>query len=341
MKDAYYCFGQYGEKPLPGLNEISCILNEGIEPVIFIDSCVCLDIIKTIDYRNKAQNVDRKKLVSLKEYISKTKIRLSPIFGLIELCYQGGIFNESKFWDFQRRIDFFIDVPKRTFNSLKFDFTKDYLILKRPQLLGNNPYNELEPFFLSTYCALLKIRALSLRDISGKRAEENSLELLAWMVDDLKIMLGREYKLGLNIFGGVTEFRKMIWLDGKQELIKKKLIGTTWDLLHSRFCSDNMMLKKALGSNIAAHFLTNDYSLFKLLYKYSLTIIVDAGQEIGITRVNNSNYDLPHLKGAFLDKQNRIMIDLLSTRFNKKIDFHKQRVLSLIDELEKQNGIKL
>lgn len=41
------------------------------------------------------------------------------------------------------------------------------------------------------------------------------------MLNSLGFILGIKPKLAMNIFGGKTEFRKMISLDGKERLIKK------------------------------------------------------------------------------------------------------------------------
>lgn len=64
---SYSVFTEKGQNSLPDDDVITELLAEGIEPVIFLDSCVCLHIIKIIDFKKKATNVDFKKVIALKE----------------------------------------------------------------------------------------------------------------------------------------------------------------------------------------------------------------------------------------------------------------------------------
>lgn len=193
----------------------------------------------------------------------------------------------------------------------------DYFTLNQPKLRNHTPFYGLESFFLNTYCSLLKIRELALNGLSKKYAEKNILEFTKWMANTLGIMLGIEFKLAMNIFGGKTEFRKMIWLEGKEHLIKKKIVGTAWDITHARFCSNNFSLSKKLGENLNAFFLTSDTNLFKLLSESSLTMIFDSG-EIGSSSMINTSFDYPHFDESFLNKNNTKMMELITERFNHK-----------------------
>jgi len=339
MKNEYFCFNENGKVTLPNTLEIEELLEQEIEPTIFIDSCVCLHIVKLVDYRKEAVGIDKEKLFYLKEYLSKNPIDLNPIFGLMELSQNGDLFDKNKFWDFFHRINFFKQIPLKRLRTYRFDFNTDYLILKQPDInKEHSPFYGLDSFFLNTYACLLKIRELSLRGISKRFAEQNATDFLNWMSDTLGIILGVEYRLAMNIFGGETEFRKMIWLEGKAELIKKKLIGTAWDITHARFCSNNHFLNKTLERNLSAYFLTSDSNLYKLLAEYSLTRIFDAGEKM-VTNLYNSSFNYPHLGSDFLDKNNKVMLELLSDRFNKKVHFDRDKVESIIHELEKKNNV--
>lgn len=70
-KKTYSCFSEQGEVKLPSQEEISKKISAGIEPVIFLDSCVCLHIIKVVDYGRQATGVNQLCIVTLKEYLSK------------------------------------------------------------------------------------------------------------------------------------------------------------------------------------------------------------------------------------------------------------------------------
>lgn len=337
----YYSFTEKGEKKLPSREDVLRLSNAGITPVIFLDSCVCLDIIKIIDHKNKARNVDKAKIVNFKNCISDSQIHISPLFGLMELCYKDDKFDEDKFWDFNNRINFFEKIPKVYFKEFKFNYTRDSLDIERSYLRKSSPYYGLEPTFLYTYVSLLKIRELALKELAKNIAEKNCFDLINWMVDELGIVLGLEYKLGMNIFGGSTNFWKMIGIDGKNDLIKKKLIGTAWDILHSRLCTNNLKLSEMLSEPIEAYFLTDDYNLFKLLYKSNLSVIINNSKGHNVTTLSNSDYNLRHFDQLFLEKQNRLMIKLLTERFNKPIVYDLIKVKAMIEELEQRNNITL
>ena len=260
------------------------------------------------------------------------------MFGLMELCQRKTEFDQQKFWDLYARIDFFQKIPKKHLNSYRFDFQKEYFTINQPNLKNHTPFYGLESFFLNTYCCLLKIRELSQKGLSKNYAEKNILEFIDWMADTLGILGGIEFKLAMNIFGGKTEFRKMIWLEGKNNLIQKKIIGTAWDITFARFCSNNFSLSKKLGENLNAYFLTSDTNLFKLLSENSLTMILDSG-EIGSSSMINTSFDCPHFDESFINKNNRKMLELITERFNQEIIFDKNKVVDLIINLEKTNNV--
>lgn len=339
FENSYYSFNEKGESELPSKEKISLLKNEGINSVVFLDSCVCLNIVKVIDQKDKAPNVDQNKLVNFKNYISESQIQMSSQFGLMELCFKEGKFDEEKFWDFKDRIDFFEQMPKTDFEELKYDYNRDYSIAKYPPLQKSGPYYGLEKVFLYTYASLLKTRELALRGLSKNIAEKNCFDLINWMVDELGIILGLEYKLAMNIFGGSTNFRKMIGIDGANDLTKKKLIGTSWDILHSRFCTNNLKLSGMLNEPTNAYFMTEDYNLYKLLHKYNLSVIIEGSKDVGVTTLSNSDYDLPHFDKEFLNSQNRLMINLLAERFNKPTHTDIEKVKVIIEELEKRNNL--
>jgi hypothetical protein len=341
-KQTYFSFTEKGKEDLPSKEEILYLESENTRPIIFIDSCVCLDIVKTINYRNKVQSITREKVLHLKEYLTDSKIRLKPMFGLIELCYEQGRFNEKKFWEFNNRIKYFEDIPLKYFHGYKYNFDKDFFLLFTSDLGLQSTFNALESYYLNAYCALLKIRALALKGLSKTMAKRNITDFFNWMVDELGIVLGLEYFLSLKIFGGSSEYRKMIWLDGKQEIIKKKLVGSSWDIFHARLSTNTFefnKLKLIDNKKVYTYFLTNDLNLFNLFAYYSLFCVIEKADDTGTMRLFNSDLNVPHLDNKFIDDQNRKIFEALSERVNKKIENNPTKTKLLIQDLEKKNNI--
>lgn len=336
MSTTYYCFSEKGEIELPTQDEIDNLITKGVKPVIFLDSCVCLHIIKVVDYAKKATNVDLARIIHLKEYLEEKSISISPFFGLLELCMKNGLLDEQKHWDFRQRIKFFEQIPLKAFKKFKYDFSRDFFLLKEHPKLVSPP---MASFLNNTYCALLKIRELALNGLSKDLAEANIYEFLDWMSNDLNMILAIEYKLAMSIFGGITEFRKMIGLDRKNEQAKKALLGTTWDIFHARNTSNSFRLFKMLDQNISPVFMTSDGNLFRLLQKFSLTLIKDGGDTMDTTFLFNSGFDYPHLERSFISEQNRKMLNLLLDRHGNEYEYDHNKVSKLITELEIRNGV--
>lgn len=337
-KSSYYCFSEKGEVLLMDLVIDNSIQNE-IKPIIFIDSCVCLQIIKLVDYGKKATDINKDKILNLKEYIQKTNIEMSPLFGIMELCSRKEVFDVQKFWDFKHRIDFFLLITLKNLKQMNFHFKRDYMKFKTDNLNLGSPYNDIKSFQLNTYSSLLKIRLIAKESLLKKDFEKNCNQLIDWMISDLKIFLGFEYKLGISIFGGNTELRKMLGIDMNSEKVKKILLGTTWDIFHSRFSTNSSMISKILGENLKPYFLTNDKNLFNLFKSLELSMLIDGGENFGSSFVFNSEIDYPDYDEKIMKKLNVKMITLLTERFKKKYIFDEKYTLNLIDELETKNNI--
>jgi hypothetical protein len=338
-KSNYYCFSEKGEVLLPNLLEINQSILNGIKPIIFMDSCVCLQIIKLVDYGKKATEIDKEKIFNLKEYVQKNSIELSPLFGIMELCSKKENLDVQKLWDFKHRIDFFLLIPLKNLKQMNYDFKRDYIKFKSDNLDLGSPYSDVKSFQLNTYSSLLKIRLIGKESLLKKDFEKNCNQLIDWMESDLKIILGIEYKLAVSIFGGNTEFRKMLGIDSNPEKAKKILLGTTWDIFHSRISTNSSMISKILGENLNPFFLTNDKNLFKLFKSLGLSMIIDGGENFGSSYVFNSGIEYPNFDEEINEKQNIKMITLLTERFKNKYIFEEEYVLNLIDKLEIENNI--
>lgn len=336
-KSNYYCFSEKGEVLLPNKLEINISIANGMKPIIFIDSCVCLQIIKLVDHGKKATEIDKEKIFNLKEYIQKNNIELSPLFGIMELCSRNENFDTQKFWDFKHRIDFFLLISLKNLKQMNYDFKRDYFKFKCDNMDLASPYSNIKSFQLNTYSSLLKIRLIAKESLLKKDFEKNCNQLIDWMISDLKIVLGFEYKLGFSIFGGNTEFRKMLGIDLNPEKVKKILIGTTWDIFHSRFSTNSSMISKILNENLKPFFLTNDKNLFNLFKSIGLSMIIDGGEKFGSSFVFNSGIEYPNYDEKITENLNIKMVTLLIERFKNEYIFEEKNILNLIDKLEMSN----
>ncbi|TDX87311.1 hypothetical protein [Epilithonimonas xixisoli] len=337
---SYSCFSEKGECPLPPQEFIDECLKDGIEPVIFLDSCVCLHIIKVVDYGKDATNVDFSKIIALKEYLEKhPEIKINPFFALMELCNQTGVLDKQKLLDFKSRIDFFEQIPLKVFKKFKYDFFRDMFVFKDFSKLPDNALDAFYPILMNSYCALLKIRSIALGGVTKSKAESNINEFADWMIDELKIFRGAEYKLAMNIFGGNTNFRKMLGLDSKPKEVKKKILGTSWDMFHSKFTTSSFRLFEILQRNIYPYFLTSDSNLFKIFQNFSLHILKDGGGNFMSSFISTSDFNYPHFEDSFIDKNNEKLFNSFVDRRNQEYEFDRVKVDKMISELELVNGI--
>ncbi|MAQ76081.1 MAG: hypothetical protein CL613_07095 [Aquimarina sp.] len=340
-KSHYYSFNQQGECDLPSAREVKALVNDQINPIIFLDSNVCLNVIKVVDFGKNAENCNKEKVLHLKKYISKTGIEVNPILGIIELCLKNGELDYQKMTDFMSRISFFNKIPDKYFNRQNFDFHKNFFVAENDHFSANsNIWLQIEPMILNTYCSLLKIRQLSLNGLAMNNARKNIEIFAQWMIESLGLWVGIEFNLALKIFGGLTNFRKMIWLDGKARQTRKKLWGSAWDIMHARVCTNNYTMSLYFEEKTEAFFLTNDRSLFTLLSDFNLMGIVNSGGQKSITSIYNVNFDYPHLDDEFLDDHLKRLFDEMYKSIKREYRFDRDFVIQEIKKLEELNGIK-
>ncbi|WP_367867580.1 hypothetical protein [Pedobacter sp. WC2423] len=336
----YNCFTEKGQSDLPDNEFIKDCFQKGIEPVIYLDSCVCLHIIRVIDHRRSAENVDFSKIIALKEYIDKhPDIKISPFFAFLELCTKNGAIDKEKFQDFKLRIDFFEQIPLKVFRKFKYDFHRDIFVFRNIADILGNPLEVVDQVVNNSYCTLLKVRSLALNGLTKNMAEDNLSLLTDWMINSLNIFRGSEYKLAMHIFGGNTEFRKMIGMDSKGANVKKKLIGTAWDMFHTKFTANSFRLSEILQRNIYSFFLTSDNNLFKIFENLSLEVIKDGGDDFVSSFIMTSDFSYPHLDESFIDRNNEKLFEIFLDRRNQQYIYDKVKVDKMIAELEFENGI--
>lgn len=335
----YHTFNEKGKANFPTDIELIENSNKGIEPVLILDSCVCLELVKFADYKNKA-NVDRKKVIHFLDYIHNKKIEIISFSGLLELCHDSMTmtFNKIKFEDFKHRIDFLEQIPLKHIHSGQFDFQRDYHITGKISF-ETNSISAFRPLLMTTYCCLLKIRELSKKGLKQVDAKKNIESYMEWSEIELDRFMGIESQLAMNIFGGVSDFRSMIWLDGKENEIRRRLWATAWDIFHSRISCNNLKLSKVIGKRINSTFVTNDFNLFNLVSQLSLTAIIENSEKVITTSMLMGAFDFKHFDFDYVDKLNTNSLDLLAKRVNKKKEFNEDKLTKMIIELEKINDV--
>jgi hypothetical protein len=337
--ERYYTLYEKGETTFPSQLDIQEFEKHGIQPMLLLDSSICLDSVIFADYKRKAK-VDKTKLINYLEYVHKTPIEIISFLGILELCHnqQTMEIDIDRFRDFKNRINFLEQLPLKIINSCQFDFQRDYKILNKLNF-ETNSIDTFKPLLLNTYCCLLKIRELSLNGLGKEKAKKNIENYIDWTANDLGRMMGIEQQLAMNVFGGTDEFRAMIALDGNKQKTKKMLWATSWDIFHFRISCNNIKISKYLGKNIHSIFVTKDFNLYKLISQLNLTAIFDDSNEGITTSIIMASYEYKHFEPSYVDTLNNKIINLLSERVSLKKGFDEIKLNSLIKDLELRNQI--
>lgn len=337
--NTYFTFNEKGARPLPEQAEIEFLRREGFEPILVLDSNICLDMVKYANYAQKA-TINKKKLLHFLDYLRSTGLRTFQILGLLELSHdrERMIWNHNKFMDLKYKIDFLEQIPLKVVNKGTFDFQRDYRIMRRP-VFSSQSMNAHSPLLYCSYAHLLKIRQIARKGLGKKLARRNMDEYMDWVLNDFNRAMKYESALAMNVFGGISEFRKMIWLEGKLQETKKKLWGSCWDLFHARMCSNDLAMSESMEENLKAIFVTNDKNLFQLAAKMTLQGIFGFN-DCDIETSMSFNFDsFPHFADNDIDDFNQNAIMALSERFNKDKPYNEAKVLQTIRDLEVANEI--
>lgn len=328
----FYYLSDLGEVSLPTEKEIKEIReNESSELLIILDSCVCLEIVNFIKHKKSAK-VDKIKIFSLIQYVQKFKVEYTPIFALTELCYDRSNHEiiDDKLWEFKNKIDFAFGYPVKLLERYEFDFDLNYKAFPRSKSLNRSVqmfYSNLNLY----YAGLLKIRELAGLGLKKENSEKNIDSFIEWMKDDLDVMLGLEFMLALEIFGGNTKLLSMIAIGAQPEQVKKRLWGTAWDLFHARMSCNRPQLSKMTGHNTYPIFVTKDYALYKVMAPTVLHNIRFNSLNFKLTHENNYP---SHYSEIFMQKLNERMLHLSVERVVGTPNVNEAKVISIITNLE-------
>lgn len=331
----FYYLTDLGEINLPSVVEIDYIEVVNNEKIIlFLDSCVCLEIINFIKQKEKAK-IDKTKIFNLIEYAQKNEVKVTPIFALMELCYDRTTnkMKYDKLWKFKNIIDYAIKQPIEITKQFDFDYEVDYEPFRGKLSLPNDDEMPLIDNISQSYVGLLKIRELTSLGLKKKCAEKNISLFVDWMINDLDRFLGFEYLLALEIFGGNNKMRSMIKLDSTPEKAKKTLWGTAWDLFHARFNCDRLQLEQIVQVKPYPIFVTKDYALYKLM---SLALLFNIQYEFGRLKYSEEYVYPKHFSNGCISNLNAKISNFANDRFGRKPSGNANKIKLMIRELEER-----
>lgn len=333
--EKYHFISDLGKTTLPISEEIDLRKKEtGEEIILVLDSSVCIDIRNFVDGKQKT-NADFNKMINLIEYAQKNKIETFSLYALLESCYDRTTLeiDSKKFIEFKNKIDFAFSIPAEKIKEFGSNFTTYISNLETYQINNNALKLLIDERLNIFYAALLKIAMISKKGLSSKFAERNINEFVDWMLHDLDVILGAEYMLAQQIFGGNSKFQTMLKLGSTKERMLKAAWGTAWDFLHSKFSRNKEQISILVGRKVYPIFVTKDESLSELISPQVTFNHRNVGSNFSITEKNKypNNYS-----DEFMQQLNQRMFEISLARIGKApaIDINKTK--NIIIDLEEK-----
>lgn len=325
-KSEYHYLTEFGV--LKGFNKSN--IDKTKKTLLVLDSSVCLDIINVVN-KKPITKISKRKVFELIKYSQKKSMPIFEIFALLELSINKRThqLDEKKFFDFSKKIKFAFGIHLKDLKKNNFNFS----IKSNTDIEIHNNFTAFVEQISVYYCALLKIREIASKGLGKQRAKKNIFELLDWMELKLGIILGLEYQLAFQIFGGNTGFNSMIKENSNKERTLRALWGSAWDLFHARVSRNSRQLSEIVSENVNSIFITNDKKLHELLApqitfssEYERTkISVTAGEE---------NYP-PYYDDDFISELNGKLYKIFDQReFKSPIYPESEKIKNLINDLE-------
>lgn len=265
--DNFHFVSDYGKRQLPTKSEIEQILeNQGENVLLILDSSICLDIVNLVKHKKNA-HCDKGKIFSLINFIQKNEVEYFTLYALLELCYDRNTLKiqSDKFFDFKNMIDYVFQYPLKKIKRFDYNFHTDCLFFSNTEIKSDALKLIIDENINLYYAGLLKICEIGQKGLNRTKAEENIQEFINWMESDLNVILGLEYYLALEIFGGNNKLKSMIKLDSSKEKILKATWGTAWDLFHSKMSINKEQLSQLVDRKVYPIFATKDSYLFSLI----------------------------------------------------------------------------
>ena len=329
MKNEYHYLTEFGS--LKGFNKTNPSFVK--KTFLVLDSSVCLDIINIVN-KKSINKESRRKAFELIRYSQKKSMPPFEVLALLELSSDKSTYklNAEKFFDFGDKLKFAFQFPLEILKKNDFNFSINFHSPKTRSINNNaNPFVEQ---LLVHYCALLKIREIARKGLNKEKSKENIIEFFDWMNSELGLILGLEYQLAFQIFGGNNNFNTMIKENSNKEKAIKALWGTAWDLLHARVSRNSKQLAGIVSEDINSIFVTNDKKLFELLAPQIEFATQFDRSKISLTS-GNENYP-PHFDNEFVKSLNEKIIEIYKHRILNSVIYPDiDKVTHLITNLEK------
>lgn len=332
VKSEYHYLTQNGE--LKGLQKR--IPNFTKETFLVLDSSVCLDILNLINKKN-INKESKRKAIDLVRFLQKKGLEIFEFFALFELCYDKSKLelDEEKFDDFNYKIHYAFNIPFEKLRDNQFDTPSQKHLAPDP--IKNNISSLMINQLLIYYCGILKIKNIAQGGIGKKygaeKAKKNIFHFIDWMDSKLGIVLGLEYMLAVNIFGGNDLYRPMIGDNLDKDKVLKVLWGTAWDLFHARLSRNDTQLSKIVSRDVNSIFVTNDKRLYGLLAPD--TIIFSEYDQSKITYSNPDPKLTPLINDTLaIELKERILEIIAKRKSQNPVIPDNQYIKKLIMELE-------
>ena len=329
MNTEYHYLTEFGA--LKGFKKTNPIFEK--KTFLVLDSSVCLDIVNIVNKRDINKD-SKRKVFELIDYSQKKSMLPFEIFALLELSLDKITYklNTDKFFDLSNKLKFAFQFPLKRLKKNDFNFATNFYQPESPTIKDNA--SVIVEQILVHYSALLKIREIASKGLGKQKAKKNIIEFIDWMKFELGIILGLEYQLAFQIFGGNTNFNTMIKENSNKEKALKTLWGTAWDLLHARVSRNSKQLSQIVSEDINSIFITNDKRLYELLSPQVEFATEFDRSKISITD-GKENYP-PHFDDEFIGEINEKFINIYKERVLKKVIYPDNNLIkNMIIDMEK------
>jgi hypothetical protein len=332
---SFFILNEEGESMLP--DSFNQNKNVNCESVLYLDANICLDILNF--FENKG--LSDKALINIQTLIlfcQQNKMEVVPKFGAMELCYNRNSqkLDITKYREFVNKIIYTFDRPfNESYKLNRLDFNYEVEV-------GEMDVKAFEAFFplvLISYVTLLKIHILCKKNNPQKNNVIKNVKLfLHWCDKHLNASMASEIQLAIKIFGGVSEFKKMIAVDKKGNVsdnILRPIWGTSWDFFHMRMIHFSTMNSKM---EYKTYFVTQDGNISTLFKSYTLDGAITCSSQPFMSFVSYI-MEIPYKDEYILEELYSILNEFLFERARKsqiEEQYNMNLLFSLKNELENE-----
>ncbi|NML19269.1 hypothetical protein HHL16_00220 [Pseudoflavitalea sp. G-6-1-2] len=265
----FFVLTSEGESVLPDSMQQKITHNRRKDSMLYLDANVCLDL---LNYFNGAGLMDDKitNVETLIFFCQHYKISVVPKFGAMELSTNRELktLDLNKYQDIVNKITYVFDKPLSRSEKLK-EWNPPYTVeVNQMDILS---FNAFYPLLLISYVTLLELYIICKENNPREANIRQNLERFChWCEYELNTSMASEILLATRIFGGVSEFRRMVDLDKKTASVNgvlQTIWGTAWDFFHMR-----MLHLSDINPDIdhKTYLITQDKNIFSLFKSCNL-----------------------------------------------------------------------